>query len=84
MTDWKCLADSRAEFRFFTEPRSNFTAAVEFCETQGATLARISDSTEFEFVLDLVEDISFDNFYIGMLQRLNCNRFAIFMPSRFA
>ena len=65
MTEWDCFDQVEAEFKLFTEPRLLFDQAVEFCETEGSTLARISSAQEHAFVLSLVDAVDFDNFFIG-------------------
>ena len=67
MTEWVLFPEANAEFRLFTEPRLDFDNAVEFCQEQNSTLARVSNSGEFDFVLGLVLDIDFQNFFLGRL-----------------
>ena len=54
------------EFKLFTEPRSTFDEALQLCEREDAILARISSQEEFDFVLQLVEPIAFQSFFLGM------------------
>ena len=65
MTDWSCFEEEGAEFRLFVDEQTTFDEAVAFCEAENATLARISNQEEFNFVLDLIRDVDFDNVFLG-------------------
>ena len=65
MTEFECFVPEQAEFALFLEAR-NFENAVGFCEEQNATLARVSNQGEFEFVRQLVQNVDVTFFWLGI------------------
>ena len=66
MTEFECFLREREEFVLFLE-MLDFEKAVSFCQKQNATLARVSNQGEFDFVRKLVEDLEVESFWLGML-----------------
>ena len=65
MTDWLCFGKENAEFRLFTADPVPFEQAIAACEAQNATLARVSNQQEFDFLLEKLEDVEYDHFFLG-------------------
>ena len=67
MTDWECLSSVGAHFKVFVVNQAiNFNEAKARCEQEEgqATLGRVSSAEEFEFVLEIAEDL-ISEMYIG-------------------
>ena len=58
MTSWVASQEIGAEFKVFEGPRSFLEAASE-CELENATLARVSNDKEYDFVLSLTDNLVF-------------------------
>lgn len=86
---WRTCFESQVEFKLVLEPQLTFEDAEAACQTEGATLARVSNPVDFQCVLGITDEfvipislemisVRSSDFYLGMF---SAGLFDTFMSS---